>query len=76
MDSLSATLFCSIRNDTELDEMDRITCKLMNMHPMNPNSDVERLYIPKKEEGKGLMSAEEVVLLAVLFMLIFLMNYF
>lgn len=50
----------------------------MNIHnALNPNSDVERLYIPGKEVSKFSMTIEEVVSLAILGLEShLLMNYF
>ena len=41
---------------TELEQMDRRTRKLMTMHrALNPKSDVARIYLSKKEGGRGLI---------------------
>ena len=49
----------------ELQEMDRRTRKLLTMHKgLHPRSNVDRLYLPRKEGGRGLMSAEDTVNLA------------
>ena len=46
----------------ELDNMDRKTRKIMNMHKaLHPRSNVDRLYIPRKEGGKGLLSIKDTV---------------
>lgn len=40
--------------NTELQETDKRTRKLMNMHKaMNVNSDADRLYIPRQEGAEG-----------------------
>ena len=44
----------------ELRQMDQGTRKLMTMHKaLHPGDDVDRLYVPRKERGKGLASIEE-----------------
>ena len=49
----------------ELQEMDRRTRKLLTMHNgLHPRSNVDRLYIPRREGGRGLMSVEDIVNLA------------
>ena len=49
-------------NCTELTQLDRRTRKLMTMHnALHPKSNVDRLYIPRKEGGRGLQGVEEVV---------------
>ena len=49
-------------NCTELTQLDRRTRKLMTMHnALHPKSNVDRLYIPKKEGGRGLQGGEEAV---------------
>ena len=49
----------------ELQEMDRRTRKLLTMHNgLHPRSNVDRLYIPRREGGRGLMSVEDTVNLA------------
>ena len=46
----------------ELKQMDRRTRKLMTMNKaLNPNSDVARLYVKRKEGGRGLISVEHCV---------------
>ena len=51
----------------ELEQMDRRTRKLMAMHrALNPKSDVARLYLSRKEGGRGLISVEGTVKLAIL----------
>ena len=50
---------------SELQEMDRRTRKLMTMHnALHPRSNVDRLYIPRSEGGRGLLSVEDTVTLA------------
>jgi len=47
---------------TELQVMDRRTRKLLTMHNgLHPRSDVERVYIPRKDGGRGLMCVEDTV---------------
>ena len=44
----------------ELQEMDRRTRKLLTMHNgLHPRSNVDRLYVPRREGGRGLMSVED-----------------
>jgi hypothetical protein len=46
----------------ELQNMDRKTRKLMTMNrALHPRADVDRLYLPRKSGGRGMMSIEEVV---------------
>ena len=46
----------------ELRLMDRKTRKIMTMNGMyHPQSDVDRLYIPRKEDGRGLLNIMECV---------------
>ena len=46
----------------ELRQMDQRTRKLMTMHKaLHPRDDVDRLYVPRKEGGRGLASIEESV---------------
>ena len=46
----------------ELRQMDQITRKLMTMHKaLYPRDDVDRLYVPRKERGRGLTSIEDSV---------------
>lgn len=43
-----------------LQKIDRRTRKLMTMHKIfNPNSDVQRLYLPRKKGGRGLTGCED-----------------
>ena len=52
---------------TELEQMDRRTRKLMTMHQaLNPKSDVARIFLSRKEGGRGLISVEDTVKLAIL----------
>ena len=52
---------------TELEQMDRRTRKLMTMHrALNSKSDVARIYLSRKEGGRGLNSVEHTVKLAIL----------
>ena len=51
----------------ELEQMDRRTRKLMTMHrELNPKSDVARIYLSRKEGGRGLISVEDTIKLAIL----------
>ena len=51
----------------ELEQMDRRTRKLMTMHQaVNPKSEVARIYLSRKEGGRGLISVEDTVKLAIL----------
>ena len=46
----------------ELRQMDQRTRKLMTMHKvLHPGDDVDRLYAPRKEGGRGLASIEDSV---------------
>ena len=46
----------------ELKQMDQRTRKLMTMHKaLHPRDDVDRLYVPRKERGRGLASIEDSV---------------
>ena len=43
-------------------QLDRRTRRLMTMHNvLHPKSNVDRLYIPRKEGGRGLQGVEEAV---------------
>ena len=47
---------------SELQTMDRKTRKIMTIYQaLHPRANVDRLYLPRKEGGKGLLSAEECV---------------
>ena len=47
-------------NKGELDKIDRQTRKLLNMHRgLHPSSSVDRLYIPRSQRDKGLLSVKE-----------------
>ena len=49
-------------NCAELTQLDRRTRKLMTMHnTLHPKSNIDRLYIPRKEGVRGLQGAEESV---------------
>ena len=51
---------------SELEAIDRKTRKLLTMYgALHPKSDVDRLYIPRKEGGRGLISIEDCVELAI-----------
>ena len=51
---------------SELEAIDRKTRKLFTIYgALHPKSDVDRLYIPRKEEGRDLMSIEDCVELAI-----------
>ncbi|XP_067939708.1 uncharacterized protein [Watersipora subatra] len=46
----------------ELQQLDRMTRKLMTMHKgLHPRSDVDRVYVKRDQGGKGLMSVKETV---------------
>ena len=48
--------------ESELKEIDRKSRKTMTMHgALHPKSDVDRLYIKRKEGGRGLISVERCV---------------
>ena len=60
----SAT-FVSLRK-SELQAIDRKTRKLFTIYgALHSNSDVDRLYIPRKEVGRVLISIEDCVELAI-----------
>ena len=49
-------------NKGELDKIDRQTRKLLNMHRgLHPRSSVDRLYIPRAQVGRGLLSVKDCV---------------
>ena len=51
----------------EKEELDRDTRKLLTMHKaLHPKSDVNRMYLPRNEGGKGLQSAQDTIELAIL----------
>ena len=51
---------------SELQAIDRKTRKLFTIYgALHPKSEVDRLYIPRKEEGRGLISIEDCVELAI-----------
>ena len=51
---------------SDLQAIDRKARKLFNIYvALNPKSEVDRLYIPRKEEGRGLISIEDCVELAI-----------
>ena len=51
---------------SELQAMDRKTRTLFTMYgALHPKPDVDRLYIPRKEGGRGLISIEDCVELAI-----------
>ena len=51
---------------SELQAIDRKTRKLFTLYgSLHPKSGVDRLYIPRKEEGRGLISIEDCVELAI-----------
>ena len=50
------------RKNSELRNMDRKTKKVLNMYQaLHPRSNVDKLYLPCSEGGKGLLSLEECV---------------
>ena len=54
------------RRKCELQSIDRKTRKLFTIYGrLHPKSDVDRLYIPRKDGGKGLIAIEDCVELAV-----------
>ena len=57
-----STAFVSLRK-SEKQAIDRKTRKLFTI-ALHPKSDVDRLYIPRKERGRGLISIEDCVELA------------
>ena len=58
--------FVNWRKD-ELKEIDRGTRKMMNMYrSLHPRDSVARLYLPRKEGGRGLVEIEDCVQLAIL----------
>ena len=60
-----STAFVSWRK-SELQAIDRKTRKLFTIYgALHPKSDVDRLYIPRKEGGRGLISSEGCVELAI-----------
>ena len=51
---------------SELQAIDRKTRKLFTIHgALDPKSDADRLYIPRKEGGRGLINIEDSVELAI-----------
>ena len=51
---------------SELQAIDRKTRRLFTIYgALHPKSDVDRLYIPRKEEGRDLISIEDCVELAI-----------
>ena len=51
---------------SELQAIDRKSRKLFTIYgAFHPKSDVDRLYIPRKEGGRGLISIEDCVELAI-----------
>ena len=59
----SAPFLCWTK--TELQSIDGKTRKLLTMHNgLHPRSDVDRLSIPRKVDGRGLANAEDTVILA------------
>ena len=60
-----STAFVSWRK-SQLQAIDRRTRKLFTIYGgLHPKSDVDRLYIPRKEGGGGLISIEDCVVLAI-----------
>ena len=50
----------------KMQPIDRGTRKLFTIHgALDPKSDVDRLYIPRKKGGRGLISIEDIIELAV-----------
>ena len=51
---------------SKLQAMDRKTRELLTIYgALHPKSDADRLYIPRKEGGRGLISIEDCVELAI-----------
>ena len=51
---------------SELQAIDRKTRKLFTIYgALHPKSDVDRLYLPRKEGGRGLISTEDCIKLAI-----------
>jgi len=49
----------------EVEQLDRRTKKIMTMHNgLPPKSNVDRLYLPKKDGGRGLLGVEDTVHIA------------
>ena len=47
---------------SELVELDRTTRNLLNIHgALHPRSNVSRLYLPRREGGRGLISVEDAI---------------
>ena len=54
------------RRISELQAIDRRPRKFFTIHgALHPKSDVDRLYIPRKEGGRGIISIEDCVELAI-----------
>ena len=52
--------------ESELESIDRKTRRLFTIYgASHPKSDVDRLYIPKKERGRGLISIDDCVELVI-----------
>ena len=48
-----------------MEQLDRQTRKLMTMHnALRPKSNVDRLYLPRKDGGRGLLGVEDTVNIA------------
>ena len=53
------------RTKFEMEQLDRQTRKLMTMHnALHPKSNVDRLYLPRKDGGRGLLGVEDTVNIA------------
>ena len=51
----------------EIHRLDRKTRKLLTMHGgLHPKSNVDGLYVPRKEGGRGLLNVEDTINLAVI----------
>ena len=49
----------------EMEQLDRQTRKLMTMHnALHPKSNVDRLYLPRKDGGRGFLGVEDTVSIA------------
>ena len=69
MGNFITKIFCCLSRleRGQLEQMERRTRKLMTMHwALNPKSDVARIYLSRKEGGRGLISVEDRVKLAIL----------
>ena len=50
------------RTSEEVEQMDEGTRKLITMHKaLHPRDETDRLYVPRKEGGRGLTSIQDTV---------------